>query len=235
MLLVSLADPVHLNSVSKQHACCCRYSPMDISKAAKMLQVSVSQPLPLLCLHSGPETATPAGWHRAGHLSAALRGPHTLPPPVQGGEHAPQSALASACVSLPLATPSRPSAHPRTGCCQPPTAGATNCRKPDPEPLDVQIDFNLYGMGAVRLSKVKFRPPIPDAHAPHRPGWLQAPIMLAVEPELLSKTPRCWFAHVALLGTLPWWMRWLFTVRDWQQRGTPHSCACCLLRTGMLG
>ena len=50
-----------------------------------------------------------------------------------------------------------------------------------------QIDFNLYGMGHVRLSKAKFRPPVPDAQSVHRPGWRQAPVMLSVEPELQSE------------------------------------------------
>ena len=126
MFLVGLADPVHQLSVTKQHACCHRYSPMDISKAAKMLQVSVSQCLPLLCLHSCLETATPAGWHCAGHLFAALRSPHSFSPPVQGGEHALQSAPASVYIYPLLASTSRPSAHPCDGCCsQPPIAG--NC------------------------------------------------------------------------------------------------------------
>jgi hypothetical protein len=37
----------------------------------------------------------------------------------------------------------------------------------------VQIDFNLFGMGYLRLGEVWFRGPVPQTADPKRPGWNQ--------------------------------------------------------------
>lgn len=38
----------------------------------------------------------------------------------------------------------------------------------------LQIDFNLFGMGFLRLDEALFRSPIPDANFPRRAGWKEA-------------------------------------------------------------
>ena len=38
----------------------------------------------------------------------------------------------------------------------------------------LQIDFNLFGMGFLRLDEALFRSPIPDSNWPRRPGWREA-------------------------------------------------------------
>ena len=127
---------------------------MDVGKASKLLQVGSVSSCPSHQQAGSPMTC--AGWHRAGHLPAALRGAHPLSASVQGA-------------------------------CSPPLQIQQELRWRLTSPWGLpQIDFNLYGMGAVRMSKVKFRPPVPDAHAPHRPGWRQAPVLLSIEPELQS-------------------------------------------------
>lgn len=37
--------------------------------------------------------------------------------------------------------------------------------------MHVQIDFNLFGMGFIRLEDVTFRRPVPTAATPKRTGW----------------------------------------------------------------
>lgn len=48
------------------------------------------------------------------------------------------------------------------------------CACPCPCPhvhLPVQMDFNLLGMGHIRMGRALFRPPLPPRYPMHRPGW----------------------------------------------------------------
>ncbi len=47
--------------------------------------------------------------------------------------------------------------------------------------LQFKIDFNLYGMGWMRLGKVLFRHPLPEAHHRERLGWAAREIIQTVE------------------------------------------------------
>lgn len=45
----------------------------------------------------------------------------------------------------------------------------------------MQIDFNLFGMGHLRMEDVYFRHPIPEAQAAKRRGWREAESLVCHE------------------------------------------------------
>lgn len=69
----------------------------------------------------------------------------------------------------------------------------------------MQIDFNLYGMGLLRLGHVLFRHPVPTAqHTRH--GWADSPVLAIPEgkPTLMlqsvfTTTPVCYVTRVQLM------------------------------------
>ncbi len=51
----------------------------------------------------------------------------------------------------------------------------------------MQIDFNLYGMGLLRLGHVLFRHPVPTAqHTRH--GWAESPVLAVPEGQFLNQS-----------------------------------------------
>lgn len=44
--------------------------------------------------------------------------------------------------------------------------------------LQMQVDFNLFGMGFMRLGEAWFRGPVPQTGTPRRPGWKQVDSLL---------------------------------------------------------
>ncbi|RMZ55343.1 hypothetical protein APUTEX25_003481, partial [Auxenochlorella protothecoides] len=48
--------------------------------------------------------------------------------------------------------------------------------------LQFKIDFNLFGMGHLVLSRAKFREPLPSTHSRQRPGWAAQQLVHEEEP-----------------------------------------------------
>ena len=56
----------------------------------------------------------------------------------------------------------------------------------------MQIDFNLYGIGLLRLGNVLFRHPVPTGQ--HiRPGWAETPVLAVTDGQFryVSATAAC--------------------------------------------
>ena len=61
--------------------------------------------------------------------------------------------------------------------------------------VPVQIDFNLYGMGLLRLGNVLFRHPVPEGQ--HiRQGWAESPVLAPPEGTPLTRT----LQHISTSG-----------------------------------
>lgn len=59
---------------------------------------------------------------------------------------------------------------------------------------DMQIDFNLYGMGLLRLCNVLFRHPVPEARHT-RQGWADTPALVPPEGVVFAtglRHAQCW-------------------------------------------
>ena len=55
-------------------------------------------------------------------------------------------------------------------------------------PSKRQVEYNLYGMGFIRLAKAQFRGPLPEAGAPRRAGWAALPEVQSPETESSGET-----------------------------------------------
>ena len=55
--------------------------------------------------------------------------------------------------------------------------------------LQLKIDFNLAGMGFLRLARANFRPPLPPSGARRGAHWCTSPLVVTYEPGGSSARP----------------------------------------------
>ncbi|KAL6779569.1 POLZ1 [Auxenochlorella protothecoides x Auxenochlorella symbiontica] len=94
--------------------------------------------------------------------------------------------------------------------------------------LQFKIDFNLFGMGHLVLSRAKFREPLPCTHSRQRPGW--AAQQLVHEEEPVTAAGGCGGSVSMALDTSHVWTT-SSTPRDWVWAGVkpPRRQTVCEL------
>ena len=84
--------------------------------------------------------------------------------------------------------------------------------------LQIKIDFNLHGMGWLKLQTGKFRLPIPTTNGPVRPGWAQRVVLQVEQASPPEHCPR----HHWTTSTVPPDM-------SWSSEGFPPKQTTCEL------